>query len=166
MIVVADAGPLRYLIEIDLIAQIPAQYGELYVPGAVLNELSQPITPSSVKLWLAKPPFWFHIVDAADRTPKIPTLDLGESEALKLAIKLEADFLLIDDQAARKAAPKYINASVTGTLGVIYEVSRLSLRPAEEFRQNVGRLRLTTFYFSHQLNQVIDRLQAEMEVAG
>jgi predicted nucleic acid-binding protein len=40
MIVIADSGPLRYLILIDQIQLLPALYGNIVIPPAVVMELT------------------------------------------------------------------------------------------------------------------------------
>lgn len=52
MIVVADAAPLRYLILIEHADVLPALYGQVIVPPAVLRELSNERTPATVRTWL------------------------------------------------------------------------------------------------------------------
>jgi predicted nucleic acid-binding protein len=49
VIVVADTSPLRYLILIDEIRILPALYGRVIVPSAVVAELDQERTPSVVR---------------------------------------------------------------------------------------------------------------------
>lgn len=53
-------------------------------------------------------------------------LDLGESEALALAIELTADLLLIDEVAGR-ARSKEIGLESIGVLGVLLEAKRAGL---------------------------------------
>jgi hypothetical protein len=56
VIVVADASPLRYLILIEHVHVLPALYGHVIVPPAVLEELSKERTPEAVRTWLANRP--------------------------------------------------------------------------------------------------------------
>ena len=63
MIVVADASPLRYLILIEHTHVLPALYGQVLVPPAVIKELSQEQTPDIVQLWIAKRPDWVRVQD-------------------------------------------------------------------------------------------------------
>jgi predicted nucleic acid-binding protein len=89
MIVVADTGPLHYLILLEHAELLHGLYGEVVVP-----------------------------VDA-DRVQEVTDeLDLGERAAIVLAGTIHADLLLIDDAAGRAEA-KRRNLRVTGTLGVL-----------------------------------------------
>jgi predicted nucleic acid-binding protein len=55
------------------------------------------------------------------------TLDAGEAQAIALAIKQDADLILLDDLAGRRAASAY-GIEVIGTLGllkVLYQKDRI-----------------------------------------
>jgi predicted nucleic acid-binding protein len=57
MIVIADTGPVNYLILIDEIDLLPALYGQLLIPPSVHEELGRKRAPEAVRLWIARPPF-------------------------------------------------------------------------------------------------------------
>jgi predicted nucleic acid-binding protein len=50
MIVIADSGPLRYLMVIDQIHLLPLLYGSIAIPPSVVRELTQTATPHSVRI--------------------------------------------------------------------------------------------------------------------
>jgi hypothetical protein len=50
MIVVSDTTPLNYLILTETDHALPAIFGRVYVPSAVLIELSHPRSPEVVRL--------------------------------------------------------------------------------------------------------------------
>jgi len=56
MIVVADAGPVRYLVVIGAVDVLQSLYGRVLVPEAVAGELQDANTPASVLVWIAQPP--------------------------------------------------------------------------------------------------------------
>ena len=56
MVVVADTTPLHYLILIEHIHVLPALFADVWIPTAVLSELTQPQTPAAVSDWAAVPP--------------------------------------------------------------------------------------------------------------
>jgi predicted nucleic acid-binding protein len=62
MRVVADAGPLHYLVLIGQIDILPRLFANVAVPAAVRDELDQPNTPASVWAWIASPPPWLSVV--------------------------------------------------------------------------------------------------------
>lgn len=49
MIVVSDAGPLRYLVLIDQAEVLHELYGQVIVPQAVFAELQRASTPTLVR---------------------------------------------------------------------------------------------------------------------
>src|ERR1700730_7310996 len=62
MIVVADAGPLHYLILLDHAELLHRFYGQVVVPDAVAIELPSPSAPNPVRDWMALPPPWLRVV--------------------------------------------------------------------------------------------------------
>jgi predicted nucleic acid-binding protein len=92
MIVVADSGPLNYLILLDHAELLHRFTGEVVIPDAVDSDRVHAVT--------------------AD-------LDLGERAGIALAGAFHADLLLIDEAAGRAEA-KRLKLRVTGTLGASY----------------------------------------------
>jgi predicted nucleic acid-binding protein len=56
MIVVADTGPINYLIWIGQIAVLPKLYTMVLIPEAVRDELRKPGAPEFVRRWIEAPP--------------------------------------------------------------------------------------------------------------
>jgi predicted nucleic acid-binding protein len=95
MKIILDTGFLSSLVKIGKLQLIKDFFGVggLYIPKAVLNELSR-----------GKPletPTWIRV--AKSKGLKRPDLGLGESEAISLA-KETGSILLIDDRRARDVA--------------------------------------------------------------
>jgi predicted nucleic acid-binding protein len=99
MIVVADSGPLHYLILLDQTELLHRFYGQVVIPGAVLKELTSGRMPQPVREWLSEPPSWLRVQKVSSSQLELVTddLDLGEREAIALAHLLQADLLLIDE---------------------------------------------------------------------
>jgi predicted nucleic acid-binding protein len=92
MIVVADASPLNYLIQIESDRLLHALFGKVLIPTAVIDELRNPMAPPMVSSWVSRLPSWIEIRTAA--TPpdaSLGILDLGEREAILLAQETHAD---------------------------------------------------------------------------
>lgn len=137
MIVVADASPLNYLIQIECDTLLRELFGKVLVPTAVIEELRHPATPPAVASWLSHVPPWIEVrAVSAPSDPTLDVLDLGEREAIQLAQELHADLLLIDErrgrlEARRRAIP------TTGTLGVLLAAQRRGRIDAEAALQRL-----------------------------
>jgi predicted nucleic acid-binding protein len=149
MIVVADSGPLHYLILLDQTELLPRFYGQVIVPEAVLGELTSGKAPQPVKEWLSKPPSWLRVQAVPSSQLELVTddLDLGEREAIVLAHILQADLLLIDEISGRAEARRR-NLRVTGTLGILRIAAENELI---DVPQVLARLRDTNFYMHEDL---------------
>jgi predicted nucleic acid-binding protein len=149
MIVVADSGPLHYLILLDQTELLARFYGQVIVPEAVLRELTSGRTPQPVREWLSKPPSWLRVQAVPSSQLELITddLDLGEREAIVLAYLLRADLLLIDEISGRAEARRR-NLRVTGTLGILRIAAENELI---DVPQVLARLRDTNFYVNEDL---------------
>jgi predicted nucleic acid-binding protein len=122
-IVVADTGPLRYLVLIGHIDVLPRLFDAVSTPATVVGERRHPSSPDAVRAWAVGPPPWL----AVHPDPMLPAtelrlLDPGEHAAIALAHALGAWLLLIDDRAGVAAARKQ-GFRVTGSLGVLAEAA-------------------------------------------
>jgi predicted nucleic acid-binding protein len=149
MIVVADSGPLHYLILLDHADLLHRFYDEVVVPEAVAAELSTLSAPSTVRNWMSRAPSWLRVVAVESSTVDAITddLDLGERAAIALAGAMHADLLLIDEAAGRAEA-KRRSLRVTGTLGVLRAAAERGLVNGPEL---VARLKATNFYADEAL---------------
>jgi len=149
MIVVADSGPLHYLILLDQTELLHRFYGQVIIPEAVLKELTSGRTPQSVRDWLSNPPHWLRVQAVSPSQLELVTdhLDLGEREAIALAHLLGADLLLIDETAGRVEARRR-SLRVTGTLGILRIAAEKELIDVPEV---LVRLRDTSFYVDEDL---------------
>jgi predicted nucleic acid-binding protein len=107
MIVIADSGPLHYLIWIGKIDVLPQLYPNVVAPPSVFAELTRANAPELVRTWIEHPPDWLQV-----RAPqRVPDEDLlgarlgpGERDAILLAQELRADELILDDRRGRKGS--------------------------------------------------------------
>jgi predicted nucleic acid-binding protein len=152
MIVIADTGPINYLILNDEIEVLPALYGRVAVPTSVCEELGRARTPEPVRAWIDHPPSWLEILSPT-RSPDVELgrLDIGERDAILLAEELRADQLIIDEIRGRREAERR-HLPCTGTLGVLAEGAERGLL---DLRKAVGRLRETSFRIS---SDILDRI--------
>lgn len=156
MIVVADSGPLHYLILLEHIELLRRFYGQVLMPQAVADELSAAGAPPVVREWITRPPAWVEVrqVTPEDVTTVTSDLDPGERAAIALAEAVRADLLLIDESAGRAEA-KRRHLRVTGTLGVLRAGAEQGLVDVPDLLE---RLKATSFYLDEALlNAVFDR---------
>jgi predicted nucleic acid-binding protein len=116
-LVIADTGPINYLLLIGHIEILPELFEKVILPSSVKDELSNPETPVTVRNWISAPPQWLEIRRAGG-LKALSGLGAGETEAIAPALELHADLLLMDDRRGVKAA-RTMGIEVTGTLGVL-----------------------------------------------
>jgi len=67
-IVIADTGPIHYLVLIGYADILPALFVKVIVPSVVLEELTHAETPPAVRSWMAQLPVWLEVrQDAPNR---------------------------------------------------------------------------------------------------
>ena len=155
MIVVADSGPLHYVIQLGEASLLPRLYSTILIPDAVHRELTRPATPVTVSLVLQRLPKWLRLQPAQrSKLDTIPTtLGSGEREVLSLAEELRVDLVLVDDQAARLEARRR-HLRVTGTLGILRSAAERGMIDVPSVLKN---LRGTNFYFDEALLEGVFR---------
>lgn len=120
-LVIADTGPINYLVLIGNIDLLPALFERVILPSAVESELADPDAPLSVRNWIADPPAWLEIHEAPIRQfdgASVEGIDEGKTAAIALAISLDADLVLMDDRKGVAVARRK-GLRVTGTLGAL-----------------------------------------------
>ena len=108
-IVVADTGPINYLIWIGQIDVLPKLYTTVLIPEAVRDELRKPGAPEFVRRWIEAQPEWLEVREPI-RAPDIELMRVrigpGERDAILLAEESGAEVLVVDDQRGRKEAER------------------------------------------------------------
>ncbi len=154
--VIADTGPINYLILIEHIDVLPKLFQRVIFPSVVRDELAD--APPMVRHWIANAPAWIevrqttHVYDAALEAEK---LDAGEEDAIALAMEIHADLLLMDDREGVTAARRK-GIEVTGTLGVLGLAAQRGLL---DLREAFARIKHTNFRYRQE---TMDALLAEM----
>jgi predicted nucleic acid-binding protein len=143
-LVIADTGPLNYLILIGHIGLLPALFEKVVLPTTVQSELASGKAPPFVRDWAANLPAWVEVREAPlsqAEDASLKGIDAGEKAAIQLAVSLNADLLLMDDRKGVNAAQRK-GLRVTGTLGILDLAAQRGLA---EFAQTVEQLRQTNF---------------------
>src|SRR5262245_22595913 len=117
-LVVADTGPLNYLVLIEAIDVLPRLFEHILVPNAVYDELMDPDAPEPVRDFARQRPAWLEVrlsPEANEGDADARELDKGERAAIALATSIGADLILMDERAGVAVAYRY-GFAVTGTL--------------------------------------------------
>ena len=152
-LVIADTGPVNYLLLIGHIEILPALFEKVILPSAVRDELANPDTPLSVRNWIADPPAWVDVRHTSSPLTMASMLELGAGEraAITLAVELHADLLVMDDRRGVVAALER-GLNVTGTLGLLARAAKHGILDlAEAF----DKLKRTNFRYRQQIMDVL-----------
>lgn len=142
MIVVADTSVICYSVLIGHVELLSQLFGRIHIPIAVRDELLAPDAPVEVRDWMGTQPSWLVVETVVPQSDALLSrLHAGEREALLLAKRLNADLVLLDEKAARKAAATR-GLRVTGLLGVLADAASQGM---VDLPSAVDRLRRTTF---------------------
>ena len=112
MRVVSDTTAITTLLKAGRERLLVELFGQVLVPQAVWDELRafHPRLPDFILLRVA--------AHAGRRLPETQALGGGEAEAIQLAMEINADLLLTDDLAARRAAV-HLKIKCAGLLGLL-----------------------------------------------
>lgn len=125
MIVVADTSVLLNLALVGQDGLLMVLFREVFVPPAVRSEFVR-LAASEGRFGGVALPSWIQVrLPAAipETVSRNTELDLGESEALALAVELHADAVLIDEAAGRHAALE-LGLTPVGVLGILVRAKR------------------------------------------
>lgn len=118
--VIVNSTPLIVLSNVGKLDLLKRLYGEITIPEAVWNEVTQ--REDSACRVLKRGESWIHIERVKDLSQNrifSSKLHEGEVEVILLAQSSSVSVLaIIDDNAAKKTA-KFLKIPVTGTLGVL-----------------------------------------------
>jgi uncharacterized protein len=139
-LVVADTSPLRALANLGLLSILRDLYSEVIVPPAVAAELrgapdgQASVEPEQLTFLRVLP-----LKDHARADEFLRDLDLGESEALALAIEIGATLVLIDESKGRAKATA-LGLDIVGVIGILLQAKErgriASLLPLLDRLQN------------------------------
>ena len=146
---VSNTSPLTNLAVIGRLDLVRSQMADVAVPEAVWQEiLALPHRDGRLALLTARKDGWLHVISLADRalalSLQIAGLDLGETEAIALAIQTTAPLLLIDERKGRAAARR-LGVTVIGALAIIAAARKSGAIPSA--KAEIDRLRSEAGFF-------------------
>lgn len=130
MIVVSNTSPISNLAAIGQLGLLQQLYGNVIIPTAVYQELlnSGATDPATLAVQTLD---WIQtqsVTNLALLQTLQNNLDIGEAEAIALAVEVNADRLLIDERRGRNEAIR-AGLQVTGLLGVLLAAKQQRLIP-------------------------------------
>jgi predicted nucleic acid-binding protein len=146
-VVVSDTTPLHYLILVGRETILEKLYGKVFIPPAVLLELSHASAPVQISKWATNPPAWVIVATPKSIPGRYDGLDLGERQALALAREIHADLVLLDDKVARRVALREL-LNVKGTLGIVADAAKANLL---DFVETVEQLQHTSMHLDQDV---------------
>lgn len=156
MIVVCNSSPIISLATIEKLDLLESVFKEIHIPVAVYDEVvvqgeNKPgVQPVIQADWITTVPVKDKDVVAVLRATY--HLGIGEAEAIVLAEQLQADWLLLDDLAARNAGEQRALRFI-GTLGILLLAKDLGL--LTNIREVLEELVVSGFHVSDSLYQRI-----------
>jgi predicted nucleic acid-binding protein len=128
VIVVSDTSPINNLAAIKQLHLLHQLYGTIFISEAVYRELTDPDFPVAGAIEVQTFD-WIQTCAVGNRTlveSLSNELDIGEAEAIALAVEIQADQVLIDERRGRLVAAKF-NLRYTGILGILVEAKSQGL---------------------------------------
>ncbi len=130
MIVISDTSAITNLAAIQHLHLLSQLYNQVIIPKAVYRELADidPPVPGTLEVQTVS---WVEVKqivnrNIVERIQEKAGLDPGESEAIALALELNADLLLIDERRGRAEADR-LGLRIIGLLGILVEAKRQNL---------------------------------------
>jgi uncharacterized protein len=153
MIVVSNTSPLTNLAAIGQFDLLQQLYSEVHIATGVWDELNARgihwpgREETSSASWIKQ----HHIKNKDLVTALQRDLDRGEAESIALALELNADLLLLDEQEGRRSAQR-MELDFVGIVGVLLEAKHSGF--IETIRPHLDALRQTAgFYLSESVYQ-------------
>lgn len=154
---VSNTGPIMHLSEIGLLEAFNI-FSMISIPEEVANELNRSkfYIPKKIKLLNLKSE-WKDVVKVLTNQYN---LDLGESEAIALALQEKADYFLTDDLDARNNALSYY-LKVHGTVGIILRAFREKIIDKKTAIKKVNELHMLSSLFITQdlIREIINSIE-------
>lgn len=151
MIIVSDTSSISNLIQIEQLHLLNALYGEITITPAVKRELYRIESHIQVIENLD----WIKVISPVNQQMVLRLLndlDLGESEAIALAIEQNAEYLIIDEYLGREIAQKF-NIKVIGVLGVLLSAKEKGL--LTEVKPHIDKLQQIGFWLNQNLLKLV-----------
>jgi len=128
VIIVSNTSPISNLAKVGQLSLMQKIYEEILIPCAVHEELLDQRAGETV-VTAVRSATWLkvHSVQNQQLVTELRTrVNIGEAEAIALAVEIGANPLLIDERLGRQSAKEY-GLKITGVLGILLLAKRQSL---------------------------------------
>jgi predicted nucleic acid-binding protein len=130
MNIVSDTSPISNLAAIQHLQLLQQLYGRIIIPSAVFRELINAGNeePAAIAVRTLD---WIEVKVVSDQSLLLTlqaNLDMGEAEAIALAVEIGAKRLIIDERRGRNEAIE-LGLQVTGVLGILLAAKQRKLIP-------------------------------------
>jgi predicted nucleic acid-binding protein len=150
MVVVSDTSPISNLAIVGQLELLRTVFSRIIIPQAVFDELQR--SPVTIEFGN-----WIEVAEATN-IRLVATLrselDLGESQAIALAIERRADWLLIDEKKGRQVAIE-LSLPIIGLLGVLLRAKHEgfidTLKPIMDDLREKANFRIARNVYEHVL---------------
>jgi predicted nucleic acid-binding protein len=138
MLVVSDTSPVSSLLQIGRVELLRDLFGNVCVPTAVRDELRRfhQTLPAFLEVR--------HVADQPRVQSLLTSLDVGEAEAIVLALESHADYLLVDERRGRAIAAQ-AGVPVIGLLGVLLLARKRNL--IASVKNSIDELQATAGFY-------------------
>ena len=150
--IVVNSTPLIILCGIGRLCVLKELYNEITIPEAVFKEVTAKEDSACMQI---KASDWIHVGRVKNQSEKKmykAKLHSGEVEVMILAQEMDADLVIIDDNAAKKTA-KYLGLDVTGTLGVLIKASHMGM--IDDIASVICEMKSAGFYISDSVERMV-----------
>lgn len=133
MTVISNTSPITNLAAVNQFALLQQLYGNIIIPKAVYDELTG-LGSKIPGANAVKNSSWIQTQKVTNQilvTSLKQELDIGEAEAITLAIQLKANLLLLDERRGYEIACS-LGLKVTGVLGILIAAKSRGLIVAEK----------------------------------
>lgn len=128
MIIVSNTSPISNLATVGQLSLMSQLYGRILIPRAVYEELLDPRAGETV-ITAVRSASWIDIQSVQNQglvNDLRTRVNVGEAEAIALAIEVKAARLIIDERLGRQAARDF-GVKITGVLGILLLAKRQQL---------------------------------------
>lgn len=149
-VIICDTGPLIHLHEADAIHLLKLA-GDILIPPAVASEFGRNPANGNLPNWIQIYELTARAAGQVERWVRNDDVDLGEAEAIALALQQHSDWLLTDDAEARQFA-EGLGLEVHGSIGLLlWAVVAGHIKNRAQAHQTLNGLRRSSLWISERV---------------